>query len=206
MLGLALSAYATPVYLTFEGDITSSNSSSTITSPSAGAATIVIMADLAAPGHKIVNGTNVDMSSYNQPGYYNYFQADYVSSPTFTGGAGNVINYDYSYGFEVDPAYYGEQGYIFVVSPTDQSTFYNYVEITNVSSGYTSFSVGQTYTGEGYAQDYTSNGSKWLGTFTLTDISDTSPAAVPEPGTLALFGMGMIGLAGAARWRKTRKA
>jgi hypothetical protein len=43
----------------------------------------------------------------------------------------------------------------------------------------------------------TSNGS--AGFLALDDVTFASPAAVPEPGTIALLGTGLLGLAGAAR-------
>lgn len=206
----AVATQAAPVYLTFEGNVATSYSSATVTGPEVGElATLVLLADLDAAGYYTFAGTTVDLGGSGAPGYYNYFLVDYVSGPVFTGGTGNPYAYggspyDYHYGVNYSNIY--NEGFELVVSPTDQSSAYSYLYLSNYTSGATAFQIGQVYSGNGYAYDLSSNDAGWSGSFTLTGMSDVAPGTVPEPGGLALLGLGLLGVVGVARKRLRRKA
>jgi hypothetical protein len=203
LLTLAASTIAAPVYLTFEGTISDSYSNAELIGPATGTATLVLLADFEASGYYTQNGVVYDLAGYSGYGY-SYFLSDYVSGPAFEGGLGNPYDQTLHYGVDLTQ-YYGYGGYEFVVSTYSQANAYNQIVLYDFYNSLTSVEVGQNYLGSGYAYDGT-NSAYWNGSFVLTNISDVGPASVPEPGTMALLGLGLLGIVGAARKSKSLKA
>jgi hypothetical protein len=197
---LAVSINALPVYLTFEGNIYSSSSTSTITAPDAGPATIIFRVDLDGDGWytHTTDGEAVEVGDL--PGT-NRFLVDYVSGPTFIGGSGSPeLNPNYLHYGEDYSADLGDYTYLYG-SPIDQSLSSNFIFLYIHTTGSVTFELGQSWEGGGRAYEADWSPGDWRGNFTLTAISDVAPDSVPEPGSMVLFGLGLVSLVGVIKRR-----
>lgn len=190
-------ASATPVYYTFTGAITSINAPQgeyAVGNP----LSYTFMVDLDAQGYIKQYGSLFyfqDASDAN--GTVDYFLVEYVG--------GNALPTDYNPGNPIEfhrgisQNYFGTANAILAGSNFDPAGGDN----INLSHGGT---FDTWY--EGQTGFYSTNYNRQIslaGAMTLVDISTVNPyAAVPEPSTVAMIGLGMLGLGFGAR--KRRKA
>lgn len=85
----------------------------------------------------------------------------------------------------------------------DLSSYLNLLE-----DGHVSVRVETQYEGGGY-KDYNQPADNWIldySQLTIYGVSDTAPAPVPEPSSILLLGVGLIGLAGFGRKKLQNRA
>jgi hypothetical protein len=63
-------------------------------------------------------------------------------------------------------------------------------------------SIGFTFANSALSAITSSVGKQFTAIVTEADLTSTAPTATPEPSTMLLFGVGMLGLAG-HRWRRS---
>jgi hypothetical protein len=186
---------AVPVYLTFTGNIEESNSNSTITAPQKGSATILIRADLDGDPYEYPNGWSFDdIGMVDRPGVFDLFRVDFISGPIFTGGLGNPYGspeHNIHVGVVSGPLRNFLQ---MLVTPPDQNFLFSELFLHTPNAGSDIFEVGENYSVEGFGHDIDHRSAYWSGSFILTDISDLPPESVPEPNTMATFGLVLAGL------------
>lgn len=192
--------FCAPIFLTFEGVVSSSNSGGSFNTPDFGSmAKIVIQIDLEESAYMIDEYGHI--SGFG-PGSVNEicFLAKWVESPRITGGAGN-INPIRTYLADATAKILPDQGghTIFRVSPENQEAF-NVLEVSTFNFGIREVTVGTPFHAEAVAYDDVALVT-WGADVVVTSISKTYPGsetvAIPEPDTFYLFataGMLLIGV------------
>jgi hypothetical protein len=190
-------ASATPVYYTFAGTVVTTNASQ-IGYGFGTAISYTFMVDLDAQGYIKQYGSPFafqDASDAN--GFIDYFLVEYVG--------GSALTTDYNPGNPLEFHRGYSQNYNTSVNSTLAGSNFDPAGADNITVSrngtFDTWYEGQTgFTSSNYNRQYTINGA-----MTLVDISDVNPyAAVPEPSTVAMMGLGLIGMG--AAFRKRRKA
>jgi len=193
LFAFSQASFATPLYYTFEGEVNSiggynANSVADAAGLNVGAAvSYTILIDFDAPGSYTYNNgyiyTITDNSSYD------YYFADYI--------AGDALQLDYNYSLEeynYGASYnYSDYSWIYV---DDLLSVGNYTDIADWTIGTDVVAYDQWYTDNNYFYYGYINSN-----LTLTRVSENYND-VPEPGTLLLFGLGLIGLVAGKRANK----
>jgi len=196
LLAFSQVSFATPLYYTFEGEVNriagyNANSVADAAGLNVGATvSYTLLLDFDAPGSLTYN--NGATYTYTDYSGYDYFFADYI--------AGDALQLDYSnyveeYNVGLSYNYYNYYDYS-SIAVDDYLYFYNYTDISDWEVG-TDISA-YDYWNTGYYSYYGFINSNMK----LTSISKNYND-IPEPGTLLLFSLGLIGLVAGKRANKT---
>lgn len=202
LLSLTGIASASPVYYTFEGAVSNAYTdgpngyySPTSTHFTAGqAVSFTFMADLDLSGYSTYSG---NISAMTDDGWGHYFYSDYLGGSGIATDMPTHLNGTSNFGYTAA----SQSG---LVASNDDLTGFDVLRVDRYNRTIYDWTQGMT----GFnGQHVMFNGSyREFNNFnlTLTSISDTRPSteAVPEPTTLALAGLGLLGLAMRARKRK----
>jgi len=207
ILGLCAPLFATPVYYTFKGQVTSSNNPDYELGREV---TYVMMADLDEDGYLLTHGVK-STSWYDftdAKGSADYFHSEYIGGDAMA----NDIPTDWNTGVSYHIGLNDNRGISnnevqLNGSNADQSGF-DYIAIFQPTHRLDQFFVGMD---DNRVTNAVSNGTFYyevLAQTTLVEISNENPnptAAVPEPGSLALLGMGIaaVGIFGFQRRPKS---
>ncbi|GEM_PF-4322737 len=198
-IGLGSTLHATPVYYSFSGAVSANTGIAGYTLGQK--VSLIVAVDRNKDGYQNYNGatyTNAD-----RPGE-DFFQVDYVGGDLAAADAVAFTTLD-SHTGHTDAGGSLE----LTVSNLDLSGN-DYFTIQDWSHGLDAWTIGQS--GISGTHIMWDANIFWYQTaamnLTLTNISRSNPLApkipdaAPEPSSLALFGLGMMGLAGMARMRK----
>ena len=193
---MALLALALPV-AAFAGSVDFSNSGGTLTGSSTG---------LTLAGSELIQATGLGSGVPGALGTVSFSTGSFISTvgsvSSFNGGGSFVITGNGTNGLP--------SGAIFT------GTFSSPVTLTLIHmgpNGSDTYSVGGSVSGTWFAGGIATGvtNQTWLGTFTTgkngfmgsatLGSGETIVSTIPEPGTLALLGTGMVGLAGVIRKR-----
>jgi PEP-CTERM motif len=194
----ALTAVASPMFYSFEGTVASATSAGFSVGQAVRYAFVV---DRAVDGYYSINGSSIAWTSYSDGyGLHERFSAQYLGGDAITTDLPKDLQVEFNLGFS--ETYYagvqsGLDGSNADHSGYDNIAVFSYTSlIQNWVVGQSFFGSDETYGNGGYSEYVKSN-------LILTSISDTNPiGAVPEPSTLALMGLGMLGMGLAARKRR----
>jgi hypothetical protein len=201
MFGMTGVSYATPMHYTFEGDIRLIQTDELGLIEAAGLemnskVTYTYLVDLEKPGYYLTNGVVSYISE--DTSINDWFFCDLVSKP-----------YLKSIGFEPDKERYRGQSYkgqsydesnLSLLLNQTATGEMHYIGMREAGYGdgfIQDWKIGQTMGGwEYFIGPGDNNASKYNVLLTLTNIE---LAPVPEPSTVILFSLGILGLAGVSR-------
>lgn len=200
-------ASATPLYYSFQGQVIYSNASDYVLGQPV---SYVFLVDQDIDGHSLDGAGNVQPigDEIEAADYFRLsFYAAYVGGDAFASDNPmssihescfcgiDIVRYD-----EIFSALRGSNG--------DLSGFDN-LDIWSYETRFSDWAVGQSL----LAENFVSNGdgmpnTSYSSSMTLTAITEENPypASVPEPSMLALFGLGLMGVALASKSRRSTRS
>jgi hypothetical protein len=206
LLGLAGAVSASPLYYTFTGAVSGYYTdgpggfySETSNNFSLGQeVSFVFMVDADLPGYSTYAGNQYNLSD-DDWGHYFY--------STYAGGSAVAIDPATTIGPGSSYFAYSAANQSGVTGSNGDLTGYDNVRVDNYNRAFSQWTTGMAgFAGQNII--FSGSGTREFNYFSLTlsGISDTRPAteAVPEPGTLALLGLGCLGLAAARKRRGCR--